>query len=356
MASTLRQEFFLGVLPAGLRFSITQAKVYCNPGGYNVSWRDTTNFNVSNMDGRCFNSGMQFAPLEPARHPGKTCIMSTNFSATMPTSGQPVRLGEMTWARANTLDIFAQEVPGSVELKFQISKQSGTALAAGTLKVTPTRFKTFERPDNIDIVLTWDDGRTENTKTTIGADIGVDPPKVHLMFVPGQGQNALGATLTQKEDVLNAIASVAVRGIIYANKKVVEFGVPGGAVVIKVVEIPETIDTVRDVVDAGNDFVTALREGNRAAALLAAGKIVKGVYDVGSGLKDLPGDIKGINGEINNILLGKLPKDIGELPEAIRDDIIGKVVDDALKLEEDRQAQAKLRRRQMRARRYRMYE
>lgn len=131
MASTLRQELFLGVLPAGLQFSITEAAVFANPGGYNVTWRDTTNFNVSNMDGRCFNAGNSFPPREPARNPGKTCVKATRFSATI-SGGQPVRLGEMTWARANTLDIFAQGVPGWIELRFQISKASGGALATGT--------------------------------------------------------------------------------------------------------------------------------------------------------------------------------------------------------------------------------
>ncbi|KAF3187231.1 hypothetical protein TWF225_004385 [Orbilia oligospora] len=351
MASTLRQELFLGVLPPGLKFTITQAAVFCNPGGYNVTWRDTRGFNVSNMDGRCFNAGNQFAPREPARNPGKTCVMASNFSATIASGGQPVRLGEMTWARANTLDIFAQAVPGSVELRFEISKASGGALAAGTLKVTPSRFKTFERPDDIDFLLTWDNGRTETGKTSVAPDIGVDPPKVHLMFVPGQDGKSLGVTLTPKEDVLNAISSMAVRGILYANKKVVEFGVPGGAVVIKVVELPETIDTVRDIYSAGDDFISAIQQGDRNAAFVAAMKVAKGIYDVGSGIADLPGDLKGFNGQVSEMLLGKLPTNFKDMSETLRDDIISKIVDEAIN-----QADAKRRRRRLARRKYLGYE
>ncbi|RVD89619.1 uncharacterized protein DFL_000618 [Arthrobotrys flagrans] len=354
MASTLRQELFLGVLPAGLQFSITEAAVFANPGGYNVTWRDTTNFNVSNMDGRCFNAGNSFPPREPARNPGKTCVKATRFSATI-SGGQPVRLGEMTWARANTLDIFAQGVPGWIELRFQISKASGGALATGTLKVTPSRFKTFERPDDIDFLLTWDNGRTETAKTTVAPDIGVDPPKVHLMFVPGQDGKTLGVTLTPKEDVLNAISSMAVRGILYANKKVVELGVPGGAVVIKVVELPETIDTIRDIYSAGDDFITAIQTGDKGAAFVAAMKVAKGIYDVGSGVADLPGDLNGFNGQVRDMLLGKLPSNFKDLSETVRDDLISKIVDEAINKADAIQA-AKLRRRRLARRKYLGYE
>ncbi|KAK6337069.1 hypothetical protein TWF718_009855 [Orbilia javanica] len=351
MASTLRQEIFLGVLPAGLQFSITSASVFCNPGGYNVSWRETSNFNVSNMDGRCFNAGNSFPPLEGARNPGKTCVRPSRLSATIGKGGQPIRLGEMTWARANTLDIFAQGVAGYVELRFVISKTSGTALAAGKLRVTPSRFKTFERPDDVDFVLTWDNGAVENGKTSVAPDIGVDPPPVHLMFVPGQDGKTLGVTLTPKEDVLNAISSMAVRGILYSNKKLVEFAVPGGAVIIKVVELPETIDTIRDIYSAGDDFVSAIQQGNKADAFVAAMTIAKGIYDVGSGISDLPGDLKGFNGQVQEMVLGRLPNNFKDLSETLRDDIISKIVDDAISKAGDIAA-ARRRRRRLARRKY----
>ncbi|KAK6507845.1 hypothetical protein TWF481_006267 [Arthrobotrys musiformis] len=355
MASTLRQTIFLGVLPAGLTFSITEATVFCNTGGYNVTWRDTSNFNVSNMDGRCINGGRQFAALDPTNTSGKTCTMSTRFSATIPSSGQPVRLGEVTWARANTLDVFARDVPGWAELKFTISKASGRGLASGSLKITPSNFKMFERPDNIDFLLTWDNGKTETGQTSIAPDIGVDPPNVHLMFVPGQDGRTLGVTLTPKEDVLNAIASQAVRGLLYANKKMVEFGVPGGAVIIKVVELPETIETVAGIFSAGDDFLNAIKQGNKSAAIVAAMKVAKGIYDVGTVVTDTPGDLSGFNSQVQNLLIGKLPNTFKDLSETLRDDIISKIVDEAINAADAAQA-AKIRRRRLARRKYLGYE
>lgn len=175
------------------------------------------------------------------------------------------------------------------------------------------------------------------------------------MFVPGQDGKTLGVTLTPKEDVLNAISSMAVRGILYANKKVVELGVPGGAVVIKVVELPETIDTIRDIYSAGDDFITAIQTGDKGAAFVAAMKVAKGIYDVGSGVADLPGDLNGFNGQVRDMLLGKLPSNFKDLSETVRDDLISKIVDEAINKADAIQA-AKLRRRRLARRKYLGYE
>ncbi|KAF3911920.1 hypothetical protein ABW20_dc0101146 [Dactylellina cionopaga] len=259
MASTLNQEIFLGTLPAGLQFSITQTTVYCAPGGYNVQWRNATNSNVSNMDGRCISGGQQFPQVEPNPHPGKTCIMSSSFASTLP-GGQPARLGQMSWSRSNTLDLFAQGVPGWIELKFLISKIAGNrALAKGSLKVTPTKFKTLER----------------------------------------------------------------------------------GVVIIKVIEIPELIDTTQATYEAASDFVAAFNKGDKAAMALATSKFGRGLYDLVTAATDVRGGLKEFNQEMT-----------------LRTDAIKKIIDEVNKAEEERQKNArKLRRRRLAAnRKYLAYD
>ncbi|KAK6342065.1 hypothetical protein TWF730_001547 [Orbilia blumenaviensis] len=363
MPGDLNQEFFLGVLPAGLRFSITQARVYAGPGGYRVSWTGHNDINVTNNDGRCVTVGNSFEPST-----GKICVRPTKVSAT--SSGQPVRLGAMKWASEKIINtnvltsLFGadEQLPGWVELKFQIAKETGTkrVLASGTITATPSRFTMTGRPDNTDINLKWDgpNGGTEKTRTVAANDIGIDPPAVHLVFMPGKDKKSLGMAFTQQQSLLNTISSYAVQGILYANKKLVEVGVPGGALIVKVIEIPETIDTVHGIVDSANDFMVALKSKNRAAALLAAAKIVQGVVDVGTTVKDIPGDAKGFTGAIKDAFLKKLPQDIvlKDLPKDVLKDVIDRAVDDSLKAEEQKQAIARLRRRQMgQAGRYRDY-
>ncbi|KAK6352069.1 hypothetical protein TWF730_008901 [Orbilia blumenaviensis] len=343
--ASLNQQYFLGSLPSGLQFKITQSRVFCAPGGYLVSWAPTQGANNSNNDGRCFSNGNQFKQEEPDDHPGKTCIRQEGFSSGEPV--KPVRLGEMKWHDNHPFNGGSE--PGWIELSFQITKQSGVVMAAGKITSKPSKYKWLsQRPDKIDIELNWGDGRVVNTQSNVGSNFGIDPSDVYLMFVMGRDKKTLGMTFTQKTDILNQIANVAIQGLVYANKKMIEYGVPGGALIIKVVELPDSYYTIRDVIDSSNDFVAAIKSGNRAAALLAAGTIVKGAYDVGSGLKSLPGDVKGVSKSLDNFLAGKLPIDLNGLKKDIPKDFIMKIVDEGLKSEEARQKGArvaKLRRR-----------
>ncbi|EPS42725.1 hypothetical protein H072_3346 [Dactylellina haptotyla CBS 200.50] len=302
---SLKQDFYLGTLPAGLQFTITEAKVFCQGGGYSVEWRDRNNFNASNMDGRCYSGGAKSNPIDPTNKAGKTCVFKTNFTNSMP-NAKPVRLGATMFKKNNTLDFLAQEAPGKVTLSFQISKIKGNKrLASGTLEVAPARFKTLGRPDNIDVTLTWSNGKTEKTQTNIAGDIGVDPPAVHLLFVKEKGGKKLGMAFTQNQPLLNKIASVGVQGLLYANKKLVEYGIPGGKVILTVVDLPETIDTARDTVDGAKDTYDAAKEGNLKQAFINGLGTAKNGFDVIGGVRGVPGDLRGAKKGLDRVNVGK---------------------------------------------------
>ncbi|KAF3911240.1 hypothetical protein ABW20_dc0102358 [Dactylellina cionopaga] len=84
--------------------------------------------------------------------------------------------------------------------------------------------------------------------------------------------------------------------------------------------------------------------------VLATARFSKALFDMATTMADIRGGVKGFDKEIGNVILGKLPKNLNELSAAVRDDIIKKATDAALKAEEQRQKNArKLRRRKLAA-------
>ncbi|EGX53163.1 hypothetical protein AOL_s00006g541 [Orbilia oligospora ATCC 24927] len=199
----------------------------------------------------------------------------------------------MSWSRVNTLDPFATAIPGFILLSFEISKVSGgKSLARGTFKATPTHFRTIERPDNVNFVVTWEHHPDITNETPINPNIGIDPPPVHLSFIPGTAKTSLGAMIGIAEPTkLDFIASWMIRGILYGNEKLIEFAVPGGSVIVKVVQLAETIDTAADVVLAIADLRDALARRDAKAAVKALVKAVKGLRELAKTVVGGVGDV-----------------------------------------------------------------
>ncbi|KAF3314499.1 hypothetical protein TWF173_004582 [Orbilia oligospora] len=247
----------------------------------------------------------------------------------MSSNTAPIRLGQMSWSRVNTLDIFAARSPGFIELAFNVSNVSGGVLAKGTLKATPTEFRVLGRPDNVDFVVTWEKHPNIKAQTSIDPNIGVDPPPIHLSFIPGTAKNALGAMVTVADPTtLNFIASWMIRGILYGNKKLIEFAVPGGSVIVKIVELAETIDTVADVGLAMNDLRAALLERNVKAAVRALLKVVKGLRELAKTMLDGAGSLVNIEKQLDLLFRGALQTNLGEAAESFTEDIAEKIISD----------------------------
>ncbi|KAF3291528.1 hypothetical protein TWF970_000742 [Orbilia oligospora] len=183
----------------------------------------------------------------------------------------------MSWSRVNTLDPFATAIPGFILLSFEISKVSGG--------------KPLAR-DNVNFVVTWEHHPDITNETPINPNIGIDPPPVHLSFIPGTAKTSLGAMIGIAEPTkLDFIASWMIRGILYGNEKLIEFAVPGGSVIVKVVQLAETIDTAADVVLAIADLRDALARRDAKAAVKALVKAVKGLRELAKTVVGGVGDV-----------------------------------------------------------------
>lgn len=347
----------MGGIPAGLQMTITQA-TSIGPRGFNVGWRDNSNFNLSKMGPNCFSVGRSL-PLNDRANFGPTCSISTNFSASVPTDGTPVRLGEMTWQKSTVehwYNAFVPGEPGSVELKFQISDmKSGKKVASGRLTATPEKFHILQRPDNVKVGLVWDGEKKETTTTTqISADIGVDPPAIHLGFMMKEDKKSLGMGFKQVQSSLNKVASFGVGLVLDVNKALIEWGVPGGAIIITAIELPETVDTVMSLAENSKKLVDALVSGDKGKAHLAYMSMIKNGYDVGSALMN----IKGLKSDVIEKVVRMTPPGGKDLAEGVLTKFAERAVDELLNAEAgivDPEA-AKLRRRRLaRGRRYQAY-
>ncbi|KAK6347419.1 hypothetical protein TWF718_005260 [Orbilia javanica] len=352
MTATLRQEFFLGGIPSGFQISITQATAY-GPRGFNVSWRDTNNRNLSKMAASCFSAGTSVS-INDRPGFGPTCTMGTNFSATVASDGKPARLGEMTWGKSTVehwYNAFVPGDPGAIELKFQISDiKTGKKVTGGSITATPEKFHILQRPDNIKVEMVWDSGEKKETTTSVAADIGVDPPAIHLCFVMGQDKKTLGMGFKQVQSTLNQVASVGVGLVLDVNKALIEWGVPGGAVILTAIELPETIDTVMSFAENSKLLVNSLVSGNKGQAHYAFMSMIKNGYDIGSALMN----IKGLKNDVVEKVVQMVPPGAKDLTEGVLTKLAERAVDEILKAESGI-VDAKRRRRMARSNRYKSY-
>ncbi|KAK6514719.1 hypothetical protein TWF281_004915 [Arthrobotrys megalospora] len=347
MTATLRQEFFLGAMPAGFELQVTQIKVH-GARGYNVGWRDNSNFNLTKVVTECWSGGRSDTAQRQRIDHGTICTIGSSFPASIAANGQPVRLGEMTWQKStqeSAFNIFLAGEPGLAELKFQVSDmKSRKVVASGSLTAAPEKFHILQRPDNIKVKLVWDKtGQTKDTTTEIAPNIGVDPPAIHLMFAMGQDKKSLGMGFMQVQSTLNQVASLGVQLVVDVNKALLEWGVPGGAIIVTAIELPETVDTAIGLFDAGKDLVDALSSRNPGKAHLALMKIIKGGYDIGGVIMN----IKGLKSDTAERVLKMIPPNAKDLAEGVLTKLLEEVVDKGIAFEDGLVNQAKLRHRNL---------
>ncbi|KAK6502748.1 hypothetical protein TWF481_007795 [Arthrobotrys musiformis] len=357
MTATLRQAFFLAGMPSGFEIRITQATTY-GPRGFNVTWRDPKNFNISKVAASCFGGGMSL-PLNDRPTFGPTCTRASDFKASLGADGTPVQLGEMTWGKTTIehwYNAFVPGDPGAIELKFEIADiKSNKKVAGGSLTATPEKFHILQRPDNIKVELVWDNGEKKTTTTSVAADIGVDPPSIHISFTMDEKKKSLGMGFKQVQSRLNKVASLGVGLVLDVNKALVEWGVPGGAVIVTAIELPETVDTVMSFAENSKKLAQALVAGNKGQAHLAFMSMIKNGYDIGSALMN----IKGMRSDVADKVVKMIPPGAKDLSEGVLTKFAERAVDALLSVESgivDPEAAKRLRRRKLaRARRYESY-
>ncbi|KAK6544544.1 hypothetical protein TWF694_001234 [Orbilia ellipsospora] len=243
---TLNQKIYLGSLPAGLQFHITDAVIFVATGGYDISFR-APNGNMINDDGKCVSGGVPFQPIDPKNANGKTCKKTLNFSA-QGGFQQPVYVGEMKFSSKKLVSFETKEA-GSITLHFQILS-GGKSIASGTINANPSKFGAIGRPDFLPIELRWDGGTSEQIVGSIRPNIGVDPGPVHMMFLLGEDQMSIGMNFTRHTKFLDKVAGFGVEALIELNKFLITRKVPGSGkflgMVLKVVKtglkIPGKID------------------------------------------------------------------------------------------------------------------
>ncbi|EPS45819.1 hypothetical protein H072_207 [Dactylellina haptotyla CBS 200.50] len=260
----LQQDIYLGYLPKNLEFTITKATSYCNVGGYQVWWRDVSNFNVMNNDGKCINGGRDFPPVEKENNgKGKTCTLESKFAGEMPDSGEPIKLGEANFARPSIFDPSNTDAAGWIELKFQITKSSNKK--------------------NLHLIK-WDGSTAAGyLRVTIPPNLGINADQVHILFKPD----------TVSKRLIVGISSI----------------VPGGGLIILAVEIPETIDTIKSTYEASGKCLESTKKGDTDDIILYCGQATNGFFELGLTVAGAKGSVKALKGAATEFKAGKLAKD-----------------------------------------------
>ncbi|KAK6361190.1 hypothetical protein TWF730_004934 [Orbilia blumenaviensis] len=358
MTAILVQKFLLGGMPEGHQITITEATAL-SYRGFNVGWRDANkvrSINIHKMANSCFSVG-QSLPLVDRPGFGPTCTRKCDFKASLSTDGKAVQLGEMTWQKSTIEHWYNAFVPGeagAIELKFVISNiKTGAKATSGSITATPEKFHILQRPDNVKIDLLFDgDKNPTSTKVAVAADIGVDPPAIQLGFVVDKN-GKFGMGFKQVQSGLDQIASLGVGVVLDVNKALIEWGVPGGAIILTAIELPETIDTAMSFVENSGKFISALTSGDIAKAHLYYVSLIKNGYDVGSALMN----IKGLKSDVISKVVSMIPPGAKDLSQGVLTKLAERTVDMLLSAESGIvDPDAKRRRRRMaRRNRYQSY-
>ncbi|KAK6537341.1 hypothetical protein TWF694_011532 [Orbilia ellipsospora] len=262
----LNQQFFLGEMPEGLQFKITQVSAWAhsNEGWFKLSGYTTTftgelpgpwsSLMVHNdHSDKCAGGGATLG-ADPENDKGKACIVKSNISGEVTKTSGPLKIGTVkfrhTGPRASTSH------PGVVKVSFDlIDKESQKPVAKGTIKFSPTKFGegvsgffgVFGRPSHLPIEVTWEYGaygtsRPGGSASINNADIGgigVDPGPIYLVFKLAEDGETLVVTFVRTQTTLNKIATVGVDLLLKANLEMIQYasGMKGVGMVGKAIKL-----------------------------------------------------------------------------------------------------------------------
>ncbi|KAF3307931.1 hypothetical protein TWF173_002091, partial [Orbilia oligospora] len=335
LGGTLNQQFFLSGMPGIFTFEITNVTIKNMAGGYDVVWKEHLGSTIANNDGRCIYNGGSFDPLDPFQEGFKECRKTINKIISPTPDNNIIRLGEMSWKTHSVFDVSGQLTPGVITFDFTIHFfDSDLEYKSGKMTkivVQPSKFGLLERPDDIYFSV-YDDTGVEVASHTnkVAKNIGIDPPDIHLSFVDRSlvsTDKGLGLVLTDQPKILDEIANVAIQGIIVLHKIFWELLLPGGSILVRVIELPETIDIILDIGVVTKKLQDAVERNDKQGVTKALMGLYKGIYSLGFKLSSYGVSSGSYAKQVDRAIEGELPRAAGDLGSIVVSEGLSRVAD-----------------------------
>ncbi|KAF5372846.1 hypothetical protein D9758_001530 [Tetrapyrgos nigripes] len=207
MPSDLNQKLFLGKLPEGLKFTITEVTPWAEGGGTFGQWGavfyTANGVSLSNYGGKVY--GHLDLPLE------------------VDVSKDVVKLGGTKLVAQNGVYVSGQG--GKIDIKYHIE---GTTMVDGEsieicgdgfISVSASDWGGFARPDYSNVTYTWAGEPPVNASLGVPSTIAGMPDDIYIVFAINPKENKLGVTTTTHRDLVSTIIDYALKGVFWANSK-----------------------------------------------------------------------------------------------------------------------------------------